>query len=85
MWAILDSGDGDRSTLFAFKLNNGSVVDIVAGVEVRAFPVPVVNTTGKDIAIDDSGHLWLGDRRLGTSVARGYRKQRLPWDQPSRA
>jgi uncharacterized protein YfaP (DUF2135 family) len=61
-WAHLDSGSATRNVLYAFKLVDGRMVELSPGVLVRTVTVPnLSNRDWEDIAVDDAGHLWLGD------------------------
>jgi putative cell wall-binding protein len=61
-WAHRDSGSGTRNVLYAFRVVDGRLVDLTPGVQFRTFAVPgLVNRDWEDLAIDDRGHLWLGD------------------------
>ncbi|MBA3430400.1 MAG: hypothetical protein H0U16_02820 [Actinobacteria bacterium] len=60
MWALRDSGGGDRSRLYAFKIADGRLAAI-DGVKFKSWAVDRTNHDWEDLAIDDSGHLWIGD------------------------
>ncbi|CAN5561042.1 hypothetical protein BH23ACT7_BH23ACT7_04040 [soil metagenome] len=60
-WSHQDAGGGTRNVLYAFKVSDGRLVDLIPGVKFRRIRLPgLVNRDWEDIAID-GGYLWLGD------------------------
>jgi hypothetical protein len=65
-WAIRDRGGQDRpdkpqNALYAFKLVDGQIDEVVPGATVQAIKLPVASRDWEDIGRDDEGNLWIAD------------------------
>jgi hypothetical protein len=58
-WAHADAAR--PNVLWAFLMDDGQLGTFPDGQRFRAYTVPVANVDWEDIAVDDSGHLWLAD------------------------
>lgn len=66
LWAIRDSGRSEqgrpRTALYAYRLVDGRVAEVVPGRKLLVAPVPgAANVDWEDVARDDQGNLWIGD------------------------
>jgi hypothetical protein len=66
LWAIRDRGGQDRpgkpqNALYAYKVVDGRVVEVVPGASFKAFPLPVPSRDWEDIGRDSQGNLWIAD------------------------
>jgi hypothetical protein len=66
LWAIRDRGAQDkpgkpRNALYAYKVADGRVVEVVPGVTFKAFPLPVPARDWEGIGRDSQGNLWIAD------------------------
>jgi hypothetical protein len=66
LWAIRDRGGQDRpgkpqNALYAYKVRDGRVEEVVPGATFTAFPLPVPARDWEDIGRDDQGNLWIAD------------------------
>jgi hypothetical protein len=66
LWAIRDRGGQDRpgkpqNALYAYKVGDGRVEEVVPGATFKTFPLPVPARDWEDIGRDDQGNLWIAD------------------------
>jgi hypothetical protein len=66
LWAIRDRGGQDRpgkpqNALYAYKVVDGRVEEVVGGATFKAVPMPVPARDWEDIGRDDQGNLWIAD------------------------
>jgi hypothetical protein len=66
LWAIRDRGGQDRpgkpqNALYAYKVRDGRVEEVVPGATFKAVPVPVAAGDWEDIGRDREGNLWIAD------------------------
>jgi hypothetical protein len=66
LWAIRDRGGQDRpgrpqNALYAYKVRDGRVTEVVPGATFKAFPLPVPARDWEDIGRDGEGNLWIAD------------------------
>jgi hypothetical protein len=66
LWAIRDRGGQDRpgkpqNALYAYKVRDGRVEEVVPGASFKAVPVPVAAGDWEDIGRDREGNLWIAD------------------------
>jgi hypothetical protein len=66
LWAIRDRGGQDRpgkpqNALYAYKVVEGRVEEVVPGATFKAVPMPVPARDWEDIGRDDQGNLWIAD------------------------
>lgn len=62
-WALCDSSPlGGRNDLYALRFENGRLAELAPGVTTRRYEVAGArNRDWEDLAIDDRGHLWIGE------------------------
>ena len=66
LWAIRDRGGQDRpgkpqNALYAYKVVDGRVEQVVDGATFKAVAMPVPARDWEDIGRDDEGNLWIAD------------------------
>jgi hypothetical protein len=66
LWAIRDRGGQDRpgkpqNALYAYKVVDGRVEEVVPGATLKAVRLPVPARDWEDIGRDDEGNLWIAD------------------------
>ena len=66
LWAIRDRGGQDRpgkprNALYAYKVTDGRVAEVVPGATFKAVPLPVPARDWEDIGRDSEGNLWIAD------------------------
>lgn len=63
VWVMRDSGYGDRTMLYALRIDNrGRLNTFGDGSFVRAIDIQgVSNGDWEDIAVDDEGNIWIGE------------------------
>jgi len=66
LWAIRDRGGQDRpgkpqNALYAYKVVDGRVEEVVPGATFKAVPMPVPARDWEDIGRDAEGNLWIAD------------------------
>jgi hypothetical protein len=66
LWAIRDRGGQDRpgkpqNALYAYKVVDGRVGEVVPGATFKAVPLPVAARDWEDIGRDGDGNLWVAD------------------------
>jgi len=66
LWAIRDRGGQTKpgrpqNALYAYKVVNGKLQEIVSGASFRAVTLPVASRDWEDIGRDDEGNLWVAD------------------------
>jgi hypothetical protein len=66
LWAIRDRGGQDRpgkpqNALYAYKVVDGRVEQVVDGATFKAVTMPVPARDWEDIGRDDEGNLWIAD------------------------
>jgi hypothetical protein len=66
LWAIRDRGGQAKpgrpqNALYAYKVVDGHVREIVPGASFRAVTLPVASRDWEDIGRDDQGNLWIAD------------------------
>jgi hypothetical protein len=66
LWAVRDRGGQDRpgkprNALYAYKVVDGRVEEVVPGATFKAVPMPVPARDWEDIARDAEGNLWVAD------------------------
>jgi hypothetical protein len=66
LWAIRDRGGQDKpgkpqNALYAYKVVDGQVEEVVGGAPFKTFQLPVASRDWEDIGRDDDGNLWIAD------------------------